>query len=252
MSSQILLVALLMVLGLVIGSFLATLVLRLPAGKPVVLARSACPNCGRKLTPIELVPLLSWSIQEGRCRGCRKPIPKFYPAMEAGAALVPLWAGLSTSGPTLFFSAVLGWILLALATMDARTFRLSDALILPLLIAGIVASAVLEWDRVLDHAIGAIAGFVVLVALARLYLAFRGREGLGMGDVKLFAAGGAWVGWEGLAFVALAGSLLGLGAVLVARTRGYKVDSETRIPFGVFLAAGIWLVWLYVPLSLYG
>src|SRR5215831_11164753 len=101
MSQRVLVIALLMVLGLFIGSFLGTLVLRLPSRRPVVLARSACPDCGRKLTPIELVPLLSWGIQEGRCRGCQKPISKFYPAMEVGAALIPLWAGISFTGPAL-------------------------------------------------------------------------------------------------------------------------------------------------------
>ena len=249
MSQRILVVALLMIVGLAIGSFLGTLVLRLPAGKPVVLSRSSCPNCGRKLTPVELIPLVSWSIQEGRCRGCAQPIPRFYPAMEAGAALVPLWASLSTSGPQLLFSCVLGWILLALAVMDARTYRLSDALIVPLVIVGILASAALDWDHVIDHAIGAIAGFAILFALARLYAAYRGREGLGMGDAKLFGAGGAWVGWQGLAPVALIAGVAGLGAVVLARALGHKVDANTRLPFGVFLAAGIWIVWLYVPLG---
>ena len=247
MSQRILLIAFLMLAGLFIGSFLGTLVLRLPDNKPVVLSRSSCPKCGRRLTPIELVPLLSWGIQEGRCRGCGQPIGSFYPLMESATALVPLWAGLSTSGPALFFSTVLGWLLLALAVMDARTYRLSDSLTLPLAVLGIIAGASLDWEHVLDRAIGAIAGFVALFALARLYAVYRGEEGLGTGDAKLFGAGGAWVGWQGLAPVALIAGLSGIGSIVIGRVLGYAVDAKTRIPFGVFLALGIWIDWLYVP-----
>jgi leader peptidase (prepilin peptidase) / N-methyltransferase len=247
MSQRILLIAFLMLLGLIVGSFLGTLVLRLPENKPVVLSRSSCPKCGRRLTPVELVPLLSWSVQEGRCRGCGQSIGNFYPLMEGAAAVVPLWAGFSTTGPGLFFSTVLGWLLLSLAVMDARTYRLSDALTLPLVVVGIISGAVLDWDHVLDRTIGAIAGFVVLFALARLYAAYRGQEGLGTGDAKLFGAGGAWVGWQGLAPVALIAGVSGLAAIVIGRALGFAIDAKTRIPFGVFLALGIWIDWLYVP-----
>jgi leader peptidase (prepilin peptidase)/N-methyltransferase len=241
---------LLTLVGLFIGSFLGTLILRLPEDRPVVAARSSCPHCGKRLTALELIPLLSWGIQGGRCRECREPISVFYPAMEIGAALVALWASASVSGWPLLFSCVLGWLLLALAVMDARVYRLSDALTLPMLVLGVLAAAVTDWQHVLDHALGAIAGFGSLFLLARVYTAYRRREGLGLGDAKLFAAGGAWVGWQGLAPAALIAGVAAIVAVLAARALGRHVDSTTRIPFGTFLAIGIWIVWLYVPLRL--
>src|SRR5258706_7556067 len=199
MNDTLLAALLLAIVGLFIGSFLGTLVLRLPDGKPVVAGRSACPRCGHKLSPFEMFPLLSWSIQGGRCRECGGPISALYPAMEVGAALVPLWASMTMSGAALLFSSVLGWTLFSLAMMDLRVFRLSDALTIPLLVSGIVATAVTNWPHAFDRALGAILGFLSLDLLARAYRKFRGREGLGAGDAKLLGAGGAWVGWQGLA-----------------------------------------------------
>jgi leader peptidase (prepilin peptidase)/N-methyltransferase len=233
--------------GPVIGSFLGTLVLRLPAGKPIVAARSVCPQCGRRLTAFELIPLLSWGIQFGRCRGCREPIPAFYPAMEICAAVVGFWAATATSGLPLLFSCLLGWILLALAAMDLRIFRLSDWLTLSMLTLGILAAGVLDRHRMLDHALGAIAGFLTLFLIGLAYKALRGREGIGAGDAKLLAAGGAWIGWQGLPPAVLIATGSALLAVLVAMLRGRAIETTTRIPFGAFLAIGIWIVWLYLP-----
>jgi leader peptidase (prepilin peptidase)/N-methyltransferase len=250
MTSPLLPILAFAIVGPVIGSFLGTLVLWLPAGKPVVAARSVCPHCGRQLTALELIPLLSWGIQYGRCRGCRQAISAFYPAMEISAALLPLWAATATGGLPLLFSCLLGWILLALAAMDLRVFRLSDRLTLPMLVLGILAAAILDWHRVFDHALGAIVGFFTLFSVGFAYKALRGQEGMGAGDAKLLAAGGAWIGWQGLAPALLIATASALFAVLVARVRGHPIEATTRIPFGTFLAIGIWIVWLYAPLGL--
>src|SRR5436305_589738 len=124
------LVAFLALAGLLIGSFLATVVVRLPQAQPIVAARSACPACGKKLTPVELVPVISWAIQRGRCRACAEPISPFYPAMEVAAAVLPIWASLETGGTALFFSCFLSWFLLALAAFDLHARRLPDVLTL--------------------------------------------------------------------------------------------------------------------------
>ncbi len=103
------------VIGLVVGSFLGMLVSRLPRGEPIVLARSACPFCGHRLEPVELIPLLSWIVQRRRCRACGRRLSAFYPVIEAACALVAVAAALWTSGTALIAACLLGWCIVALA-----------------------------------------------------------------------------------------------------------------------------------------
>jgi leader peptidase (prepilin peptidase)/N-methyltransferase len=234
--------------GLFIGSFLATLVLRLPKGEPVALARSACASCGRKLGPLELVPIASWLVQAGRCRGCRAPVSVFYPLMEIATAALALWAGFVAGGAALIFSCALGWILLTLALIDVRVFRLPDVLTLPLAVLGLVAAWMLAPEHFLAHVLGAIAGFAVFALVALAYRYVRGRSGLGLGDAKLLAAAGAWVGIAGLPSVVLIASVTALLVVLGARIARRPLRADSAIPFGAFLAVGTWMVWLYAPL----
>jgi leader peptidase (prepilin peptidase)/N-methyltransferase len=239
------LVAFLVAAGFLIGSFLATLVVRFPAGAPIIAARSACPACGRRLSPLELVPVLSWAAQLGRCRGCGAQISPFYPAMEIAAAIVPAWASFEASGAALILSCVLGWFLVALAAFDLSVRRLPDILTLPLLVLGLGATTLLNEDLLIDHMIGVVAGFAILFGIAFVYRQLRNREGLGLGDAKLFAAAGAWLGWRGLAPALLIGTLTALLAIVIARAVGRTVDATSRVPLGAFLALGIWIIWLY-------
>lgn len=233
--------------GLLIGSFLGTLVLRLPEGRNPIWGRSACESCGTTLSFWQLVPVMSWVVQRGRCPACRERISLFYPAIEIAAMVIAVWAGLSTSGIVLTLTLLLGWVLLALAAMDIRVFRLSDALTLPLIGAGIVAGWLLEPEHLLDHVIGALAGWGVLTLIGIVYLRIRKRPGLGQGDAKLLAAAGAWLGWQGLASVLLIGSILALVNVLGLHLFGRSIRPDTPLPFGAFLSVAIWLVWLYYP-----
>jgi leader peptidase (prepilin peptidase)/N-methyltransferase len=98
---------------------------------------------------------------------------------------------------------------------------------------------------IFDHALGAAAGYLVFRAVAMAYRAWRGRDGLGGGDAKLLAAAGAWLGWQALPAVVLEASLAGIAAALVARVLGRRIVATTVLPFGPFIAAAIWLVWLY-------
>jgi prepilin signal peptidase PulO-like enzyme (type II secretory pathway) len=106
---------LLFVLGLVVGSFLGVLVLRIPLREPVILARSACPHCRRELTPVELIPVISWVIQRRRCRGCSAKLSSFYPAMELSAGAVAVVSGWLLSGFWIIAGCLAGWLVLALA-----------------------------------------------------------------------------------------------------------------------------------------
>jgi leader peptidase (prepilin peptidase) / N-methyltransferase len=106
---------LLMMLGLVVGSFLGLLVLRVPRGEPVIFARSACPHCGRELNAIELIPVVSWVLQGRRCRTCGATLSGFYPAMELAAAVVAVASGWLLPGLWVIAGCLVGWTILAFA-----------------------------------------------------------------------------------------------------------------------------------------
>ncbi len=233
-----------------VGSFLATLAVRLPRGKPVLAGRSACPVCAHVLGPLDLIPLLSWAVSRARCRYCAAPIAVFYPAVELAAIGVAAWAATVVSGWLLWASCVLGWGLLTLAVIDARHMRLPDALTLPLTVLGLAVSGLLGGAAAWDSAIGAVAGFTAFAGLGWLYRWMRGRDGLGLGDAKLAAAAGAWVSWTGLPSVVALAALGGLAVAGAARLGGRPAAMGDRIPFGPYLAAAIWLVWLYGPVSI--
>jgi leader peptidase (prepilin peptidase)/N-methyltransferase len=233
-----------------IGSFLGVLILRLPEREPIMLSRSRCPHCRRTLGPRDLIPILSWLAAQRRCRYCGSALGWFYPNIEVAALLVAVWAAAVVSGPALWATCLLGWMLLALAVIDARRLILPDALTLPLIALGLAAAAWLDGPRLADHAIGAAAGFLAFWLVAALYRLLRRRDGLGLGDAKLLAAAGAWVSWEGLPGVVFAASLSALVFFLVAAFLGSDSDPARRLPFGPFLCLGIWLIWLYGPLVL--
>jgi leader peptidase (prepilin peptidase) / N-methyltransferase len=151
--------------------------------------------------------------------------------------------------PVVLASLLLGAALIALSVIDLRTMRLPDALTLPLIAAGPLLAYVLDWDGVLWRLASAAAGFAFLFAIASAYRALRGRAGLGLGDAKLLAAAGAWVGLEALPTVMLWGCASALVLVLAAVLLRMPVEGSTRIPFGPFLALGFWIAWLYGPLA---
>lgn len=237
--------------GLLAGSFLGLVSLRLPDGRGIVAGRSQCGGCGVALPPWRLIPLVSYAVSRGRCAACRAVIPVRYPLMEAGCAAIGLWASLGQPTPlAALLTALLGWQLLLIAVVDAENFWLPDALTLPLLASGLAAAMLLDAQTLRDAAIGAIVAFVGLKLLALAYRRLRGREGLGGGDPYLLAAGGAWVGWAGLPSVLLWAPVSGLSVVLARQLAGRKVSGDDRLPFGVFLAIGVWLTWLYGPIGL--
>jgi len=231
-----------------VGSFLGVLVQRLPVDDTVVFGRSRCEACGKALGPLELIPLVSFLVLRGRCRQCQVRIARFYPAVELAALGVTVWAASLDDGLRLWADCVLGWVLLALAWIDARHMILPDILTLPLALAGLGLPLVMDAGRIVDHAVGAVIGWLVFWAVGRLYRAVRGRDGLGEGDAKLLAASGAWVTWAGLGPVMLIAALTGLVWSVIDRLRGYGLTGATAIPFGPPLALATWLVWLYAAL----
>lgn len=232
-----------------IGSFLGVLVTRLPEDRPVVAGRSACDHCGQKLGPADLVPIASWLALRGHCRYCGAKITALPLIIEVGTLLVALCAASVSDGLALWAGCVLGWVLLALAAIDIRDGILPDVLTLPLIVLGLVATYFLSPGQMLDSAIGAAVGFAIFGLIRFLYRRLRGREGLGLGDAKLLAAAGAWVTWNGLPSVVLIAAVAGLVIALVMARRGQQLTLQQRIAFGPALCLGIWLVWLYGPIT---
>jgi leader peptidase (prepilin peptidase)/N-methyltransferase len=239
------------VLGLIFGSFIAAVTVRMPREEDIVFGRSRCMSCGQALKAWHLVPVFSWLVQRGRCALCRAAVSPRYILIECAAAAIGVWAALSGAGDLTWTiaTAALGWQLLLIALIDAENFWLPDELTLPLIATGLIASAVLATGWPVDQIIGAVAGFVSLWLLAEVYRRVRGRQGLGGGDPILFAGAGAWVGWQGLPSVLLWACAAGFSMVLTLLITRRRVSATDRLPFGTFLAIGVWLTWLYGPIG---
>lgn len=233
-------------LGAIFGSFLATILLRWPAGRSALAGRSRCDGCSRPLGAAELVPIVSYLTLKGRCRTCGAAIASSHLTVEIAAGLIGAVALLAHPGPLGAVSALLGWWLLLLAALDAQHYWLPDRLTLPLLPAGLLAAWAGYGPPLGSRLIGAAAGFLTLCSIAFLYRRLRGREGLGGGDPKLFAALGAWLGWPQLPFVLLGAGLLGLAAVAMRRLRGERIAATDRLPLGTLLALAAWPIWLLI------
>jgi len=236
-------------LGLIVGSFLASASIRWPQGRGVARGRSKCDACGATLGPAELLPLLSFVIQRGRCRRCAAAIDRRHPAIELAAALLgavamvahPDWLGL--------ISAAFGWWLLLIAILDLEHQWLPDRLTLPLIPLGLAAAWAGFGLPLAGRALGAVIGWGALWLIAALYRRLRAREGMGGGDPKLLGAIGAWIGALLLPFILIGAGLLGLVAVLAMRLRGETVAATTRLPLGTLMAVSAWPVWLVTALT---
>ena len=230
-----------------IGSFLGVVVRRLPEGLPIAWARSRCEHCGAALTAHDLVPLYSWLAAKGRCRFCGHALGWFYPAIELSALAIALVAIAVDGGERTWLDCLFGWWLLVLGWIDVRRWLLPDALTLPLVIAGLVASAAFDPEQLTDRALGAAVGYLSLRVIAWLYRLLRGHEGLGHGDAKLLAASGAWVGASALPQVILGAAVSALIAAACLRLAGVRLGARSALPFGPFLAFATWLIWLVGP-----
>jgi leader peptidase (prepilin peptidase) / N-methyltransferase len=176
------------------------------------------------------------------------PAALFLTALYAALAFTPLRAE-TVPLSIIAISVPLAAALIALSVIDLCTMRLPDAITLPLIVAGPLLAIALGWDGVMWRIGSAAAGFLFLFAVAQGYQAWRGRAGLGLGDAKLFAAAGAWLGLEGLPSVLVWASCTALLAVLLAIMIGRRVEASSRVPFGPFLAFGFWAIWLYGPIA---
>ncbi len=236
-------------LGLTIGSFLNVVIHRGPAiwrlaeapphDEPYSLAypRSHCPGCQQQIKVIHLIPILGFILLRGRCAACGQNIPWRYPVVEVlggASALVPFFI----YGPSLTAVAIFSFLclLVPLAFIDQQTSFLPDALTLPLIVTGVAANALPLFVPLQDALIGAAAGFISFWFIGEMFYRLRGYDGLGLGDAKMLAGLGAWLGWIALPFIVLLASLTGLIFIALSKLRGQEVALETGLPFGPSLA----------------
>jgi leader peptidase (prepilin peptidase) / N-methyltransferase len=230
--------ALVVVFGLMIGSFLNVVIARVPERRSIWAPRSACPGCGAAIAWYDNIPVLSFLMLRARCRACATPIPWRYPIVEIATAVL-LGAAWLTFGATLEFviAAALLASLVAITAIDLRHQIIPDVISLPGIVAGAlanVASGRLPWTEVgLGIVLGAGIFFAILVAGSW----YAGQEAMGLGDVKLAAMLGAFLGWKVLLFSAFLSSLIG-GILAAAMMATGSLGRRDPIPFGPFLAAG--------------
>jgi leader peptidase (prepilin peptidase)/N-methyltransferase len=267
-------------LGLVVGSFLNVVIYRLPimlerhwryqaadvlsgaapATEPatpsprfsLITPGSACPSCKAPIKPWQNIPVVSWLILRGRCAACRTRISVRYPAVELATGILSAWAAWHFGfGAPAACALLLTWALIALTGIDIDHQLLPDSITLPLMWAGLLAAvAIGPVARSAlpvspqDALTGAMAGYVSLWLVFHAFRLITGKEGMGYGDFKLFAALGAWLGWKLLPLIILlsaaSGALLGIAMILL---RGR--DRAAPIPFGPYLAAAGWLAMMY-------
>ena len=222
--------------GLVLGSFLNVVIHRLPREMSLLRPRSHCPVCGGLVRWFDNVPVLSYLALRGRCRRCKTTISPRYALVElaCGALLASCVArfGVSIAGAA---AVVLVLLLLPLAFIDLEHHLLPDALTLPGLGAGLAFSAFGALTTLSDAVIGAVLGAAIPYLVIVVYRLVRGVEGMGLGDVKLLAMIGAFLGWQGALLALGLGSCIGavVGVGLIVTGRGGR---DTELPFGVFLA----------------
>lgn len=223
--------------GSIIGSFLNVCIYRLPRGISVVRPPSACARCARTLSWYENVPVASYLALRGRCRTCDEPISLRYPIVEAiTAAMFALAWWYYGPGLLLASRLVLGCALIVLFEIDREHQILPHAITLPGIVVGFAFSVFTEpgWQSSLG---GIVVGGGILLAIGYAYYLVRHEEGLGMGDFKMLAMIGAFLGWRmtlmTLMMASLSGSIVGVG--LMATERG---GMKTALPFGTFLAIG--------------
>ncbi|MBF0177516.1 MAG: prepilin peptidase [Magnetococcales bacterium] len=240
----------LFVLGAIVGSFLNVCIFRLPLQESIVFPSSRCMGCGTHIPWHDNIPIFAWLWLRGRCRHCQAPISIQYPIIEALAGVVAVTVcmrfGLTRESLAL---VVLGYGLIVLTVIDFYHYILPDVITKPGMVLGLLlagqplvglpafAPPLATWQ---NAAMGVFWGYWGLWLFAWIFEKITGKVGMGLGDVKLLAMIGAWLGWQALPFTlfggAFLGSIVGVSLILFA-----KRDEAQPIPFGPYLAVAAWV-----------
>jgi leader peptidase (prepilin peptidase)/N-methyltransferase len=232
------------VVGVCVGSFLNVCIYRLPRGQSLASPPSRCPHCERPLRWYHNIPIVSWVALRGRCAHCQAPISIQYPVIELVTALVWLlivW--MTPVGWLLASRLVLATALIVLFMIDLEHQLLPNVITLPGIVVGLAFSVVAP-PRPADALLGALLGGGVLYAIAAAYYLLRKEEGMGMGDVKMLAMVGAFLGWRAVLLTLVLSSFAGavIGVVMMGLQKG---SMRYALPFGTFLAVGALIAMLF-------
>ena len=247
MTPQLLFSVFSFILGAVVGSFLNVCICRMPRDESVVSPPSHCPGCGYRIRWYDNIPLVSYLLLRGRCRGCREKISPRYPLVELLNALLSL-ALFLRFGPTLAFAVLFLFCsaLVVITFIDLEHQIIPDEISLSGIVLGFIFSFFLRGHGWLNSLLGILLGGGSLLLVAYGYQVVTGKEGMGGGDIKLLAMMGAFLGWKSIPFIifvsSLAGSVIGVSLMLIQ-----KKDSKLAIPFGPYLALGALLYVFYGP-----
>jgi leader peptidase (prepilin peptidase) / N-methyltransferase len=266
-SEPLLLVCLLLIIGLMIGSFINVVAYRLPimmesrwrseccellelereSSEQLTLAipNSHCPHCKAAIKPWQNIPVLSYLMLRGKCGNCGTGISARYPTVELLTGLLTLAPGLYfTAGWPLLGAVCLTWALIALTLIDFDHQLLPDDITLPLLWLGLLFNLWGNYVPITDAVIGAMAGYLALWSVYWLFKLLTGKEGMGYGDFKLLAALGAWLGWQAVPLIillsSLVGAVIGISLMLIKGR-----DKNIPIPFGPYLAIAGYIALLW-------
>lgn len=237
------LLASLIILGLIWGSFVAALCSRWPKGESVTKGRSRCDQCGSQIAAYDLIPVASYLLLKGKCRHCGQNIGLLPLATELAAALTGAAPLLLLPESQAIAGAFFGWLLLPLILLDYRHLWLPNRLVLLLAVMGFVVGPMLTPDNTLvDRLAGLLAGFLSLEIVRRVYQQFRRRDGMGAGDPKLFGALGIWLGWQALPITLLGASAIGLILPTILHLMGKH--HRAALPFGSYLGVAAYVAGL--------
>ena len=268
-SSPELFTLLLLIIGLLVGSFLNVVIYRLPVMMDIgwkkeckeyleledtetktepfnlMVPLSRCPICKSEIKPYQNIPVISYILLKGKCSNCKAHIALRYPLIEAFTGITSTIVAWSFGYDiATLFALLLTWSLIALSFIDIDHQLLPDSITLPMLWLGLFLSIFSIYTDTTSSIIGAIAGYLSLWTVYQLFKLATGKEGMGYGDFKLLALFGAWLGWQYIPLIILLSSLVGaiIGISMIVFT---KKDRNIPIPFGPYLAAAGWLALLW-------
>jgi leader peptidase (prepilin peptidase)/N-methyltransferase len=229
------------VFGLMIGSFLNVCIARLPNGESVVSPRSRCPKCNTPISWYDNVPVLSYLVLGAKCRACRSPISIRYPLVEITTAVAFVLQAIAFPDDPILLASRLVFtaMLIVLFGTDYDTQRLPNVITLPGVVVGVVFSLFTP-PGIVASLIGAALGAGILLAVRWIWRKLRGVDAMGLGDVKMLAMIGAFLGWREIWVVLFIASLTGASiGVLLTMRQGRSM--QTRLPFGTFLAIAAYI-----------
>ena len=230
------------IIGALWGSFANVCILRLPEGKGVVSGRSYCPNCKKLITWKDNIPIISFLLLKGKCRQCKKPISFQYTLVEILSLIsfLSIYYLYGISLTTLLL-IILAFTFIIIFFIDLKHFIIPNSLTFPLMVLGFIKSFIPNLDEIfpnyIDSLIGGLFGYGIIWSIIFFYKQVRKKDGMGLGDAKLFAVIGFWFGWISIPFVIFLSSIISLLSVIPDLIKNSK-KMTTQIPFGPYIIIG--------------